>query len=66
MFFINTNYMKLNAELNYRTTRNVELRRLSGITELDIPKNYFIGMIKKFISTRLQKTKQNNVMGITV
>lgn len=52
---MNTKYKRLNVELNYRTTRNFELRRLSGITKLDIPKNDFIGMIKKVIQHPVAK-----------
>lgn len=63
MFFINTKYMRLNAELNYQTTRNFELRRLNGITKLDIPKNYFIGMIKKVIQHQVAKNKTKYLYG---
>lgn len=55
IFFMNTKYKRLNVELNYRTTRNFELHRLSGITKLDIPKNDFIGMIKKVIQHPVAK-----------
>lgn len=52
--------MRLNAELNYQTTSNFELHRLSGITELE---NYFIGMIKKVIQHQVAKNKTKYCYG---